>query len=785
MPGAVAVIALTAVFRPDYSGIAGLFLAFGVVIIGSYAVAHHTAVHRLAWLVLLVSTAVNLVLSTDEARAKLPMPLWPAASLIIYAAFLVAIIVLLNVRQVRPSEHNFMDTGIVAAGLLIIGWTFVLRRLGDPAAQTDHMGIDGGFLLLDLVMVALLVRIAFTTSSRNLARALLAAAGVALLVGHITTVIRGGPDALTAFSPGDPAQIAGQLSAVCVAAASLCEGRRRSDAAAVHSTAATFPIWRLAVFVAVALIAPFVPVVGLLSSEDLVTAKAAPALIGSAALTCLVMVLLVMRLANFAHLAVRRADALNSQSAVMLTQAAALQEALDEQHALQDVLAHRALHDPLTGLANRSLLSERLTRVTRRETGSVAGLLLIDLDGFKEVNDTLGHPVGDDLLTRVAHRLIRAGGHDDVVARLGGDEFAVLITDGSAHDSRMTAQRVIEIISGTYDLGDRRLTITASAGLLILGSGRIDAAAALRDVDLALYAAKRAGRNQVVEFRPAMRESRVRHAEIAADVRSALERNELSVHYQPIVDLATGHTVALEALMRWHMRDDKRVTPTEFIAVAEDVGLIGDVGSEVLRTAVRQASLWHAPYQLTVAVNISGRQLATPNFAGEVLDALDASPLAPTALILEITESVLVDATNPAGTPVMSSLQILREQGIRIAVDDFGTGYSSLAYLRRLPIDILKIDQLFTSILDSPSEHGIRFVGAIVELGASLGMTVIAEGVETPRQVDLLQKMGCPLGQGFYFAHPCSSSEVTSLFGKSLLGDTQHAVTQDISHPKS
>jgi len=495
-------------------------------------------------------------------------------------------------------------------------------------------------------------------------------------------------------------------------------------------------------------------VIGLFIS-GLVPSRTMPALVGAALLTCGLLVLLVVRLGSFARLAVGRARAMNVQSAALMMQATALQQALDDQQTLQKELAHRALHDPLTGLANRALLAERLERVLRDTGRGPGGLLLIDLDGFKDVNDTLGHPVGDELLVRVGERLLSATVGADTVARLGGDEFAVLLTETRADRCRQVAGRVIEAVREVYPLAERQVCLAASGGLLILTPERTVPAEALGDADLALYAAKEAGKNQVVEFSPRMRESRMRHAELAASLRAAVATDALTVLYQPIVDLRSGQPVALEALLRWRMADGRNVPPSRFIAVAEEIGLVGDVGSKVLRDATAQASRWHARHDVAVSVNVSARQLASPAFAADVLTVLADRCLPPAALIIEITETVLVEATGAASELAQRSLTALREHGVRIAVDDFGTGYSSLAYLQRLPIDILKIDHTFTATLEDPGDRGERFVSAILGLGSSLGVPTVAEGVETPRQAALLRDMGCPLAQGYHFARPC------------------------------
>jgi diguanylate cyclase (GGDEF)-like protein len=507
-------------------------------------------------------------------------------------------------------------------------------------------------------------------------------------------------------------------------------------------------------------LAPMVPLIGLLTSGDLVSPDAVPALVGASVLTCLLLVLLVVRLGLFASLASRRANAMNVQSAALMVQSNALQQALEEQQSLQRELAHRAHHDPLTGLANRAVLAERLDRLMREPDRPPAGLLLVDLDGFKHVNDTLGHPVGDELLVRVAQRLRAAAGTVDTIARLGGDEFALLFADLTPEACNRAAARVIESIREAYPLAGRQVYLAASGGLLALGPERTDPAEALRDADLALYAAKEAGKNQVVEFCPAMLEARLQYAELAAGLRAALAGDALTVVYQPIVDLASGQPVALEALLRWSTADGRQVPPSQFISVAEDVGLVVEVGAKVMRDACAHASRWHARHAVAISVNVSGRQLAAPGFAPDMLAMLREQSVPPEALIVEITETVLVGASSTTGQLAQQSLTQLREQGVRIAVDDFGTGYSSLSYLQRLPIDILKIDHTFTAALEAGGDRGAMFVGAILGLGSSLGVPTVAEGVETPRQAALLRELGCQLAQGYHFAPPCQPDEV-------------------------
>ncbi|MGN9914296.1 putative bifunctional diguanylate cyclase/phosphodiesterase [Phytohabitans sp. LJ34] len=722
--------------------------------VATYALTSREALHRSGWWVLLASCGLGLasaalhVVPSDDAA-------WPIALAARSALFVLGLILLLGVRRAQPTDQNFLDAAIVAAGLAIVAWAFLIEPwLGAQPPGAEYTGVVVCFGALDLLLLALSLRIVSNPTSRTPTMLLLAGGAGVVLAADLASIVRVGTHGLAGFQPGGLVFTAWQLCGVLVAAAALHpsygRGYRRPEGGAED----VLPRARFVTFVVVALLAPVVPVVGLLTS-NLVPSEAVPALVGAAALTCGLLVLLVVRLGNFARLAVRRAGAMNVQSAALMVQATALQQALGEQEALQKELAHRALHDPLTGLANRALLAERLERVLVDAGRGPGGLLLIDLDGFKDVNDTLGHPAGDELLVRVAERLRVAASGADTVSRLGGDEFAVLLTDTGADRCRQVASCVIEAVREVYPLAERQVCLAASGGLLILDRERTEPAEALRDADLALYAAKEAGKNQVVEFSPRMREARLCHAQLAANLRAALAADALTVLYQPIVDLHSGQPVAMEALLRWRTADGRDVPPSKFIAVAEEIGLVVDVGAKVLRDATAQASRWHTRHDVAVSVNVSARQLASPAFAAEVLDVLAGRSLPPAALIVEITETVLVEAAGAAGELSQRSLATLREHGVRIAVDDFGTGYSSLAYLQRLPIDILKIDHTFTATLDSPSERDGRFVGAILGLGSSLGVPTVAEGVETPRQAALLRELGCPLAQGYHFARPC------------------------------
>ncbi|MFJ6995086.1 EAL domain-containing protein [Streptomyces sp. NPDC003090] len=436
-----------------------------------------------------------------------------------------------------------------------------------------------------------------------------------------------------------------------------------------------------------------------------------------------------------------------------------------QQRQLEHELTRRAYHDPLTGLPNRQLLLERIERALVRGTreASVTCLLFIDLDDFKAVNDTMGHGVGDELLTALAARLDGALRSSDTAARLGGDEFAVLMEDAkSPVDGELMAAQLVRTLSRPFRLRDRTVTVSASVGLgTALDSG--DAQELLSHADLALYAAKAAGKRQWRRFRPVLHAGAVARQELQSGLDRAIAEQRLALRYQPIVDLRRDTVVGFEALARWPHSRRGMVPPEQFIPLAEETGAIMPLGTWVLERATATAARWRdtlpdangTPY---ISVNVSAWQFREPAFTEEVRAALDRSRLPAGALVLELTESVLMRPDRR----LREVMRTLKDLGVGIAVDDFGTGFSSLSYLRDFPIDILKIDKSFIGDLaHDPRQESL--VEGIVRLAATLGMEVIAEGIEAPRQRDLLRGMGCRFGQGYLFGRPMTVPQGAAL----------------------
>jgi diguanylate cyclase (GGDEF)-like protein len=437
-----------------------------------------------------------------------------------------------------------------------------------------------------------------------------------------------------------------------------------------------------------------------------------------------------------------------------------VEEALSERQVLEDQLRHRAFHDDLTGLANRALFANRvehaLIRNARRD-GSMA-VLFLDLDDFKTINDTLGHTEGDMLLGMVADRLrecLRAG---DTAARLGGDEFAVLLEEvDNENEALQIAERILAALRSPFVLQGREVGVGASIGISTGHHSSDGADAMLRDADVAMYIAKSRGKGRWVVFEPEMHVRILERMALRADLEKALDDgHQFHLRYHPVVDLSSGAMAGMEALVRWDHPVRGLISPVDFIPLAEETGLIVPLGRWVLEEAGRQAADWKARHGtgFFLTVNLSARQLSDPELIGDVARMIQTSGLAPERLILEITESVLLHDAEPT----VDRLVALKALGLRLAVDDFGTGYSSLAYLRRFPVDIIKVDKSFVDHVEE--REGAALTRAIVDMAGVLGLDTIAEGVERAGQAEQLLALGCELGQGFYYAKPMTGPEI-------------------------
>ncbi len=430
--------------------------------------------------------------------------------------------------------------------------------------------------------------------------------------------------------------------------------------------------------------------------------------------------------------------------------------------AMVDAAFHQAYHDSLTELPNRPAFLNRLDHALAiaERTGNEVAVLFLDIDRFKTVNDSLGHAAGDQLLVAVAERLSGCLRDGDTPARFGGDEFAVLLEGVDGHaDAEDVANRILAEMRRPFDIQGRQLLLSASVGI---STARRRGEDVLRDADLAMYRAKTGGRDRHARFEPEMHEALVERLELEADLRRAVDRDEFVVHYQPIVELATGDILGAEALVRWNHPTRGLVPPGAFIPLAEETQLIVPIGRRVLRAACEQAVRWLDRHgELTMSVNLSGMQLAQPNLVRDVEEALRDSGLPAEHLTLEITETVLMGDDEPT----MNRLRELKELGVRLAVDDFGTGYSSLQYLRDFPLDILKVAKSFVDGIGDEAQ-GVALARAIVELGDSCELDVVGEGIELSEQRQGLIDLGCRLGQGFLFARPADPQTIDALLSE-------------------
>jgi diguanylate cyclase (GGDEF)-like protein/PAS domain S-box-containing protein len=451
---------------------------------------------------------------------------------------------------------------------------------------------------------------------------------------------------------------------------------------------------------------------------------------------------------------------------------------ISERKELEAALSHQAFHDSLTKLPNRALLRDRIdhavARADRRQRA--LAVLLLDLDGFKAVNDSLGHAAGDLLLTAVADRLADSVRPTDTCARLGGDEFAVLLEDlAQPNDWQVVAHRILDALRAPFDLDGKEIFVRGSIGVAMreAENAACDADELLRNADVAMYMAKSQGKNRFELFCPTMHSEMLRRLDLEADLRRALETcDEFVLHYQPTVVLQTGEIAGVEALVRWNHPTRGLVPPLDFIPVAEETGLIGKLGEWVLREACLQAVRWdhesadrlRREPPMTISVNLSARQLQHDSLVPIVRSVLEETGLEPRRLILEITETAVM---NDHVTTIVK-LQQLKELGVGLAIDDFGTGYSSLAYLRRFPIDVLKIDRSFVDGVTEGSQKA-ALLRTIVELGRTLNLKTVAEGIEQHDELHQLRSLECDLGQGYYFARPLEAAVVGELLRRGEL----------------
>jgi diguanylate cyclase (GGDEF)-like protein len=646
-----------------------------------------------------------------------------------YPLLALALVLLIRARQPRLDLGALIDASIVTLGLGLLSWVVLagpIVRAVDESVTARAIG--AAYPAADILLLALVLRLAMGAGARTPAFQLLTSAVVLLLVGDTAFALI---SAISSYQ-GGVVDLAWLSSYVLWGAAALHPSMRTlsepgSDPPALSTG-------RLIALTVAVLLAPCTLAVQVVLHVEL---DVWPVIVCSIALFGLV----VARM----DVAIR-----------------AIRASTRQRDRLQSDLAHQAAHDSLTQLANRSYALETIEGALHRgrRSGSLVGLLFVDLDHFKAVNDAHGHAAGDDILRETGRRMrshVRAG---DTVGRLGGDEFVVLVeAPDSEADLLDLAQRLLEAICAPVHTGGSDLTVTASIGVATARDGGIDADQLVLEADAAAYRAKAEGRARVEIFDEGLRQELHDRAHLEAAIRTALLENQFVLHYQPIVNLPAGTIDGFEALVRWQRPGHGMVQPDDFIPTAEKSNLICDLGRWVLGEATRQLATWRAERpedadRLTVAVNISGRHLAGPDIVADVKAALDAAHLPSRCLVLEITETVLVE--HPTA---LAHLTALRDLGVRLSIDDFGTGYTSIGQLQHLCVDVLKIDK---SLIDSSAAGAGDLVRLLVHAAHSFGLTVVAEGVERPSQVSSLEQAGCDAVQGFLFARPQPPSTITT-----------------------
>ena len=639
------------------------------------------------------------------------------------------------------ARESYADAAIVSIGALALSWHFLMGSEANSTALSSFAKlVTIAYPMMDLAVLFIVLQGLLFGRARWPVHRLLAGAIVSMLVADFVY------DVLTQhnrYSTGNPVDSGWLIAYVLLAAAAVHPSV--VDVTNVGIVKVGLERRRL----------PVVALAGLIPPTTLLISDLAGTSVD-------VTVLAGLSIALFALVVVRMWWLFGR----LTQQATVLESALSERGLLEEDLRHQAFHDALTGLGNRALLRERVDQVLSASgpQGGVVALCFCDLDGFKLINDSLGHGVGDEVLGVVAARLSSLVRRGDLVARLGGDEFAVLMESIERPEIATTvAQRIVSALGQPIDAGGRQIVISVSVGVAI-AEDHATTERLLSDADSAMYEAKAAGKNGYRVFEPAMHDRAVEHLALKAAFGDALLRSELFLQYQPQFALDGMRLVGFEALLRWHHPTLGVIGPDRFLPLAEESGYIVPIGRWVLETACEQAIAWQVQSQipLSMAVNISGRQLQNAHLVDDVSTALALSGLPPERLTLEISDN----GRTLANQETFERSAELRAVGVRLALDEFGTGYSSLSHLRELPIDSLKIDRSFVELLNDDSRDGLRFVRTIVDLAKTLGLGTVAVGVESEVQLTALMRLGCDAAQGYLMAPPLYLDAASRLVAK-------------------
>jgi diguanylate cyclase len=670
-----------------------------------------------------------------------------AAAALTMVAYLIGIAgyaILIRARSPGRDRASLIDATVISTGVGMLAWVFLASPYSvDASLPLVERVLSVLYVVLDVLVLALVIRMTIGGGDRTRAYLLMTAGWLVLVAadaGRALLVLLG------TYDPASPVE-AGWLVSYALWGAAVLDPSVATLTDPVPATRANLTRTRLLCLAGASLMAPAILAIQSLRDQRLDV----PVIVAGCALLFL---LVLSRMAGLVRENEATVRELRGTEGV-------LRASLSERDALAAQLEHQAFHDSLTGLANRALFNDRVRHAlarARRDAGSLA-VLFLDLDDFKLVNDSLGHGAGDRLLREVAARLRSCLREHDTVGRLGGDEFAILAEDTDLDTARALAQRILAALAAPFPLVGGQFTIHASIGIAVDERLALDEIQLLRNADIAMYAAKSRGKGTYEVFTGSMLESvRDRHDSQRA-LEGAIERRELVVHYQPIVDLHNGRMAGAEALVRWPRPDRGLVPPAEFIPLAEETGLVVELDRFVLRQACRQMAGWNAEAgPLLLHVNLSAHHLLRNDLAATVAAALGDSGLPPECLALEITESVLM---HDLGVAIVR-LHELKRLGVHLAIDDFGTGYSSLAYLRQMPIDAVKIDKSFVDgVAGGPEESAVA--RAIIALADTLHLDTVAEGVEQPEQAAALAELGCHLAQGYHFSRPVPAADMARL----------------------
>jgi len=701
-------------------------LAVAAVLLG---VIIHRPVDARPWWILALGLALSSVgdwtwVVLDQAYGLEP---FPSVADVFYLSGMglvgAALVWLVRGRVPGGDRAGLLDALIAAVGFGMLTWLFVMEPIASDATQsTLQIAVALAYPVLDILLLGILVRL-FLAPGRHVT-------SLWILIGALVSFLLADfPYAVMAFQgsyeTGNIVDGGWLLGSAFFAAAALHPSMRHV-AEPVDPAERRFGVWRLVLLAGASLMAPTVLVIQAASGQ--------PIDVPVIAAGCVILFVLVIA---------RLGGVVSDQ-----------QSTLRQRRVLEAELERRALHDPLTGLANRVLFLERLQQALAPRDGQVA-VLFLDLDDFKTVNDTWGHQAGDSLLTEVAGTLRRSVRAGDTVARLGGDEFAVLLEDHpDIYAAGQVAGNLITAVAVPVSISGNRLATGVSIGVSLGSHGTATAEDLMRDADIAMYVAKGKGKGRFVVFEPDTHEQVVRGLELRGDMERALREKQFELHYQPIVHLATGAVVGVEALVRWRHPERGLLLPADFIPLAESTGAILPMGRWILAQACKEAARWAGEPGRHMAINLSAIQLMQPDFGAFVRKTLASSGVAADQILLELTETSRLDH-DEAG----ANLHELETLGVGLAIDDFGTGFAALSQLSRIPFDIVKIDRSFVARL-FPGSRGESLITGIVDLAHRLGMNVVAEGIESAEQLARLREMGCTYGQGFHLAPPMPAAKL-------------------------